>query len=131
MQKSGYGDYLIRAAREPLESGAIGELPPARALGLVGSKRQRIASLVADVKSVLADYLRSPEDNMMGRLTALQGGALEAHDKFSEEAIALLTNGAMQRAMNLDEERYVPKQIAWFIAAESMTKPKKNHAKVS
>ena len=32
-------------------------------------------------------------------------GSLEAHDKFGEEAISLLTSGAMVRAMNLDEER--------------------------
>ena len=42
--------------------------------------------------------------NNLGQLTDLQGGQFEAHDKFTEEAIALLTSGAMQRALNLDEE---------------------------
>lgn len=40
----------------------------------------------------------------LGRLSELHGGPFEAHDKFSEEAIALLTGQAMERAMNLDEE---------------------------
>ncbi len=40
----------------------------------------------------------------LSRLASLDGGAFEAHDKFAEEAVALLTGGAMQRAMNLDEE---------------------------
>jgi hypothetical protein len=40
----------------------------------------------------------------LGRLADLNGGPFEAHDKFADEAIALLTNGAMQRAMNLDDE---------------------------
>jgi hypothetical protein len=31
-------------------------------------------------------------------------GQLEAHDKFGEEAVALLTGGAVARALNLDEE---------------------------
>lgn len=38
------------------------------------------------------------------KLGTQSGGSLEAHDKFSEEAIALLTSGSMERAMNLDEE---------------------------
>ncbi len=33
------------------------------------------------------------------------GSAFEAHDKFGNEAIAMLTNGAMARALNLEEER--------------------------
>ena len=32
-------------------------------------------------------------------------GQLEAHDKFNQEAIALLTSGSMARAMKLDDER--------------------------
>lgn len=42
-------------------------------------------------------------DNL-SRLGAEGDGSLAAHDKFSEEAIELLTSGAMQTAMNLDEE---------------------------
>lgn len=42
-------------------------------------------------------------DNL-GRLAELRQGRFEAHDKFSEEALALLTSGAMQRALNLHEE---------------------------
>lgn len=42
--------------------------------------------------------------NNLGQLTELQGGQFEAHDKFTDEAIALLTSGAMQRALNLDDE---------------------------
>lgn len=38
------------------------------------------------------------------RLNERSVQAYEAHDKFSEEAIALLTSGAMERAMNLDAE---------------------------
>ena len=40
----------------------------------------------------------------LGQLTELQGGQFEAHDKFTDEAVALLTSGTMQRALNLDEE---------------------------
>ena len=46
----------------------------------------------------------------LGRLAELSGsstthgGPFEAHDKFADEAVALLTSGAMERAMNLDEE---------------------------
>ncbi len=40
----------------------------------------------------------------LGRLAELDGRSLEAHDKFAAEAIALLTSGRMERAMNLDEE---------------------------
>lgn len=40
----------------------------------------------------------------LARLGSQQSGSLEAHDKFSEEAISLLTSGSMERAMNLDEE---------------------------
>lgn len=40
----------------------------------------------------------------MARLSELNAGAFEAHDRFVDEGIALLTNGAMERAMNLDEE---------------------------
>lgn len=32
------------------------------------------------------------------------GGPYEAHEKFSREAVALLTSGAMERALNLDDE---------------------------
>lgn len=42
-------------------------------------------------------------DNL-GRLAELSTGSLEAHDKFSSEAVALLTSGRMERALNLDEE---------------------------
>ena len=42
-------------------------------------------------------------DNL-SRLAETESGSIEAHDKFSDEAVALLTSGAMQRAMNLDEE---------------------------
>jgi len=38
------------------------------------------------------------------RLGDVAGDSLDAHEKFSGEAIELLTSGAMQRAMNLDEE---------------------------
>ncbi|MBI5760432.1 MAG: DUF1501 domain-containing protein [Planctomycetales bacterium] len=40
----------------------------------------------------------------LGRLSEVNRRPFEAHDKFSEEAIALLTSGAMERAMNLDDE---------------------------
>jgi len=40
----------------------------------------------------------------LSQLTEQAGGQFEAHDKFNEEAVALLTGGAMQQAMNLDEE---------------------------
>ncbi len=40
----------------------------------------------------------------LNRLTDLPGGAFEAHDKFADEAVAMLTNGAMQKALNLEEE---------------------------
>lgn len=40
----------------------------------------------------------------LGQLTELAGGQFEAHDKFTDEAVALLTSGTMQRALNLDEE---------------------------
>lgn len=42
-------------------------------------------------------------DNL-SRLADTGSGLIEAHDKFSEEAVALLTSGAMQRAMNIEEE---------------------------
>ncbi len=42
-------------------------------------------------------------DNL-SRLTETGSGSIQAHDKFLEEAVALLTNGAMQKAMNLDQE---------------------------
>jgi hypothetical protein len=42
-------------------------------------------------------------DNL-SRLSNLDDPNLEAHDKFSHEALTLLTSGAMQRAMNLNEE---------------------------
>lgn len=40
----------------------------------------------------------------LGRLSELNHGPFEAHDKFSDEALALLTSGAMERALNLNEE---------------------------
>lgn len=40
----------------------------------------------------------------LGRLSTMKRGPLEAHDKFSAEAVALLTSGAMERALNLHEE---------------------------
>ena len=40
----------------------------------------------------------------LGQLTELHGGQFEAHDKFHDEAIALLTSGAMQKAMDLNAE---------------------------
>lgn len=42
-------------------------------------------------------------DNL-GRLADLDGGSLEAHDQFAADAVALLTSGRMERALNLDEE---------------------------
>jgi len=42
-------------------------------------------------------------DNL-GKLAELTSGSLEAHDKFSTEAVSLLTSGRMERALNLDEE---------------------------
>ena len=42
-------------------------------------------------------------DNLC-QLGEVNGGSLDAHDKFSSEALELLTSGAMQKAMNLDEE---------------------------
>jgi hypothetical protein len=42
-------------------------------------------------------------DNLC-HLGEVNGGSLDAHDKFSSEALELLTSGAMQKAMNLDEE---------------------------
>lgn len=40
----------------------------------------------------------------LSRLAELRQGRFEAHDKFSEEALALLTSGAMERALKLDDE---------------------------
>lgn len=40
----------------------------------------------------------------LSRLSELPSGQFEAHDKFSQEALALLTSGAVQRALNLDNE---------------------------
>lgn len=40
----------------------------------------------------------------LSQLSSLPNGQFEAHDKFAEEALALLTSGAVQRAMNLEEE---------------------------
>lgn len=40
----------------------------------------------------------------LGRLSEVNHAPFEAHDKFSEEAMALLTSGAMERALNLNEE---------------------------
>lgn len=40
----------------------------------------------------------------LNRLGAGHSGSFEAHDKFSHEAISLLTSGAMERALKLDEE---------------------------
>ena len=42
-------------------------------------------------------------DNLC-RLGDIKDSSLEAYDQFSNEAISLLTSGAMQKAMNLDEE---------------------------
>jgi len=42
-------------------------------------------------------------DNL-SRLAELNNSSIEAQEKFSDEAVALLTSGAMQRAMNIDEE---------------------------
>lgn len=56
------------------------------------------AARFEDRRSMLAQL-----DNLT-RLGELTGDSLEAHDHFTEEAIALLTSGAMQRAMNLDSE---------------------------
>lgn len=42
-------------------------------------------------------------DNLC-RLADVDHGSLMAHDRFSEEAVSLLTSGVMQKAMNLDEE---------------------------
>ncbi len=40
----------------------------------------------------------------LSRLASVEDSGLEASDKFAEEAIAMLTSGAMKQAMNLDEE---------------------------
>lgn len=40
----------------------------------------------------------------LARLAELDYAPFEAHDKFGQEALALLTSGVMQRAMNLSEE---------------------------
>ena len=40
----------------------------------------------------------------LSRLSEQNRLPFEAHDKFSDEAVALLTSGAMERAMNLNEE---------------------------
>ncbi len=40
----------------------------------------------------------------LGQLSSRSCQPFEAHDKFSEEAISLLTSGSMERAMNLEEE---------------------------
>ena len=40
----------------------------------------------------------------LARLGEQHSGSLEAHDNFPDEAIALLTSGSMERAMNLEEE---------------------------
>lgn len=42
-------------------------------------------------------------DNL-SRLSEVDDGSLLAHDKFSEEAVSLLTSGGMQKAMNIDAE---------------------------
>lgn len=57
------------------------------------------SSRFEDRRSLLAQL-----DNLK-RLAASEIGQFDAHDKFGEEAIALLTSGAMARALNLDEER--------------------------
>lgn len=41
----------------------------------------------------------------LNRLSSVTDKGLQARDKFADEAIALLTSGAMEKAMNLDEER--------------------------
>ena len=51
-----------------------------------------------DRQSVLAQL------ENLNRLGELESGPFEAHDKFSREAMALLTGGSMARALNLDEE---------------------------
>ena len=51
-----------------------------------------------DRQSVLAQL------ENLNRLGETESGPFEAHDKFSREAMALLTGGAMARALNLDEE---------------------------
>jgi len=40
----------------------------------------------------------------LSRLSSVADKGLQAQEKFADEAIALLTSGAMKRAMNLDEE---------------------------
>ena len=42
-------------------------------------------------------------DNL-SRLAAVDDGAFAAHDKFSEEALSLLTGGSMQKAMRVEDE---------------------------
>ncbi|MDA1015772.1 MAG: DUF1501 domain-containing protein [Planctomycetota bacterium] len=42
-------------------------------------------------------------DNL-SRLASVDDGALVAHDKFSEEALSLLTGGSMQQAMRIEDE---------------------------
>jgi hypothetical protein len=62
------------------------------------NKLSQSADRFADRRSMLAQL------ENLGRLSELTQGAFEAHDKFADEAISLLTSGAMERAMNLDEE---------------------------
>jgi len=57
------------------------------------------ANRFEDRRSLLAQL-----DNL-DKLAELGAGPYEAHDKFGEEAIALLTSGAIARAMNLEGER--------------------------
>jgi hypothetical protein len=57
------------------------------------------SSRFEDRRSLLAQM-----DNL-AQISASVDDPLEAHNKFGEEAISLLTSGAMARAMNLDEER--------------------------
>lgn len=69
-----------------------------RAPELQGSKLRLAPVRFEDRRSMLTQL-----ENLR-QLNERRPGAYEAHDKFSDEAIALLTSGAMERAMKLDEE---------------------------
>jgi hypothetical protein len=70
-----------------------------RAPELQFSKLSVGANRFEDRRSLLTQL-----DNL-DKLAELGAGSYEAHDKFGEEAIALLTSGAIARAMNLEGER--------------------------
>lgn len=65
---------------------------------LSGSKLNLSSVRFEDRRSMLTQL------ENLHRLGDAGAGSFEAHDKFADEAVAMLTSGAMERAMNLDAE---------------------------